>query len=97
MAQKPKVVTTAWFYSSKDQRCTGRIVTHDPAAGLCVFQARGLRGRHELVLVNMDTGNATRRGTASVLLWLFFCGPALYRKVLRYLGKRGVRPTICAV
>ena len=97
MTQKPKVVTTAWFYGGNDQRCAGRIVTHDPEAGLCVFQTRNLRGHHELVLVNMDTGNTTRRGTASVLLWLFFCGPALYRKVLRYLGKRGVRPTICAV
>ena len=97
MAQKPEVVTTAWFYSGNDQRCAGRIVTHDPAAGLCVFQARGLRGRHELVLVNMDTGNATRRGTATVLLVLACFFPVLYRKVLRYLGRRGVRPTICAV
>ena len=88
-------VTTAYFYDLA-KSCTGRIVTHDPQAGWCVFQARGLRGRHELVLVRMDTGTATRRGTSSVLLWLFFANRALYRKVLRYLGRRGVRPSICA-
>lgn len=79
--------TTKFFSFGRNE--SGRVVT--AANGLAVVQCRNPYGKHNLVLVDEELGEAVRHGTLAVVEavanWL---PQKQYRKVRKYLAARGV-------
>lgn len=71
-------------FSSFGRIQSGRVITHSAKASLCVVRARNPYGKHNLVLVSTDTGNAIRHGNVAVLQACAAWMPdKQYRKVAR--------------
>ena len=76
-------------YSSFGRTQSGRLIT--AADGMAVVQARNPHGTHNLVLVDMERGEAIRHGTLATLECVANWMPSrAYRRVRKHLATRGI-------
>lgn len=82
-------MASTYSFTSFGRRMSGRLVTDDGFHA--VVQARNPYGSHNLLLVDMASGEAIRHGTAvvvgAVCSWM---SDRAYRRVRKFLAARGI-------